>query len=150
VYLTLKSAYSVRSHLEKRVVVRMFYPLLSQRSCHIQHCSCNQLIAMHSMFNIQEFLIFSYNAILDCDQVFFTWEKCVQCALILQTNIVCTGRPLGPRLHRKVRIVCAYTVENALWNTGFLSDDIAAILPCIGRYLYPKYEHWMYWPSKTC
>merc|ERR1711911_485886 len=38
-----------------RVASRVFYPMISQRSCHVQHSTCNQNVAKHSMFNIQEF-----------------------------------------------------------------------------------------------
>ena len=34
---------------------RMFYPTISKRSCHIQHSTCTQKVAKHSMFNIKEF-----------------------------------------------------------------------------------------------
>ena len=34
---------------------RLFYPTISKRSCHVQHSTCNQNVAIHSMFNIQEF-----------------------------------------------------------------------------------------------
>ena len=38
-----------------RVDSRVFYPSISQRSCHVQYSTCNQNVAIHSMFNIQEF-----------------------------------------------------------------------------------------------
>ena len=44
-------AYTARFHVETRV----FYPTISQRSCHIQRCFCIQPVALHSMFNIKEF-----------------------------------------------------------------------------------------------
>ena len=33
----------------------MFYPIKSQRSCHVQHCTCYQNLAMYSIFIIKEF-----------------------------------------------------------------------------------------------
>ena len=38
-----------------RVEIRVFYPKISQRSCYVQHFTCTQKVAMHSMFNIKEF-----------------------------------------------------------------------------------------------
>ena len=40
---------------EIRVQRRVFYPKISHRSCYVQHCTCTQKVAMHSMFNIKEF-----------------------------------------------------------------------------------------------
>ena len=34
---------------------RVFYPTISQRSCHVQHSTCNQNVAIHSKFSYQEF-----------------------------------------------------------------------------------------------
>ena len=34
---------------------RVFYPTISQRSCHVQHTTCSQNAAGHYIFNIQEF-----------------------------------------------------------------------------------------------
>ena len=56
--------------------------------------------------------LFQCYIVLKASVVYIGAERRV-CATF-KINIVCTGRPLGPRLHRKVRIVCAYTVENAL------------------------------------
>merc|ERR1711911_449197 len=38
-----------------RVESRVFYPTISQRSCHVKQSTCNQNVSIHSMFNIQEF-----------------------------------------------------------------------------------------------
>ena len=38
-----------------RVESRVFYPMILQRSCHVQQSTCKQNVAIHSMFNIQEF-----------------------------------------------------------------------------------------------
>ena len=35
--------------------IRLFYPKISQRFCYVQHCTCTQKVAMHSIFNIKEF-----------------------------------------------------------------------------------------------
>ena len=56
---------------------RVFYPKISKRTWNVQDCTCYQKVAMHSIFNINEFqACFSTN--------FFTWEKCDQCAFALQ------------------------------------------------------------------
>ena len=34
---------------------RVFYPTISQRSCHVQYSTFNQNVAIHSIINIQEF-----------------------------------------------------------------------------------------------
>ena len=39
----------------KCVEYRVFYPTISQRSCHVQHSTCSQNAAGHSIFNIKEF-----------------------------------------------------------------------------------------------
>ena len=60
-----------------RVKRWVFYPMISKRSCYVQHCTCTQKVAMHCMFNIKQFQA--------CFSTFyFTWEKCVQCAFALQ------------------------------------------------------------------
>ena len=38
-----------------RVDSRVFYPTISQRSCHVPYSTCNRNVAIHSMFIIQEF-----------------------------------------------------------------------------------------------
>ena len=38
-----------------RIESRLFYPTISQRSCHVQHSTCNHNAAGHTIFNIQEF-----------------------------------------------------------------------------------------------
>ena len=93
----------------------MFYPTISQRSCHVKHSTCNQNVAIHSLFNIQEFqAAFS--------PLYFTVSKCI--------------------LHKKstysVHTVCSYIAQNARWITGVLSNDIAAILTCTALYVKPK------------
>ena len=51
---------------------QVFYPTISQRSCHVQHCTCTQNVTIYSLLNIQEFehsvCAFTYNiiAILPC------------------------------------------------------------------------------------
>ena len=58
-------------------VQRMFYPKISKRSCYVQHFTCTQKVAMHSMFKTKE--------LQACFSTFyFTWEKCVQCAFAVQ------------------------------------------------------------------
>ena len=64
-----------------------------------------------------------FNAIFYCKQVYFKWEKWVQWALTLQSNIFCTGIPLGQRLYRKVHTVCLYITGKARWNTDVLSNS---------------------------
>ena len=63
-----------------RVERRVFYPKISQRSCYIQHCTCTQKVAMHSMFNIKEF---------HCgfSTLYYTISKC-----ILHGNSACSMR----------------------------------------------------------
>merc|ERR1711911_410403 len=55
-----KSAYSVLSlcvpTLHRMCIEsRVFYPTISQRSCHVQHSTLSQNTAEQSVFNIQEF-----------------------------------------------------------------------------------------------
>ena len=49
---------------------RVFYPKISQRSCHIQHSTCTKKVAMHSMSNIKEF---------HCgfSSLYYTISKCI-------------------------------------------------------------------------
>ena len=61
-----------------RVERRVFYPKISQRSCYVQHCTCIQKVAMHSMFNIKEFQACFSTFFVCCKEIYFTWEKCVQ------------------------------------------------------------------------
>ena len=60
---------------------RLFHPKISQRSCNVQHCTCTQKVAMHSMFNIKEFQACFSTFFVCCKEIYFTWEKCVQFAL---------------------------------------------------------------------
>jgi len=103
-----------RMHVESRV----FYPTKSQRSCHVKHSTCNQNVAIHSMFNIQEF------------QVSFSPLYCTSSRCILH------GKS-GYSVHS----VCSYIAQNVLCITSVLSNDIAAILPCKARYVQPKFSH---------
>ena len=48
----------------------VFYPTISQWSCHVQHYTCSQNVAVHPMFNIQEFQA-AYS------MIFFTVRKCI-------------------------------------------------------------------------
>ena len=109
VFLTLQ-----RMHVELRV----FYPTISQRSCHVQHSTCNQNVAIHSMFNIQEFQA-------DFSTLHFTISK----------------RILHGKSGYSVHTVCSYIAQNVSWITGFFSNDIAAILPCTLLYVYTKCSH---------
>ena len=68
---------------------RVFYPTISQRSCHVQHSTCNQNVAIHSMFNIQEFqAAFS--------PLYFTVSKCI----------------LHGKSANSVHTVCSYIAQN--------------------------------------
>jgi len=55
---------------EIRVQRRVFYPKISHRSCYVQHCTCTQKGAMHSLFNIKEF-----NA--GFSTLYYTLRKCI-------------------------------------------------------------------------
>merc|ERR1711911_394906 len=91
--------------------------MISQRSCHVQHSTCNQNVAIHSMFNIQEFqAAFS--------PLYCTVSKCI----------------LHGKSAYSVHTMCSYIAQNARPITGVLSDDIVAILPCTALYLKPKYS----------
>ena len=100
-----------------RVERRVFYPKISQQSCYVQHCTCNQKVAMHSMFNIKEFHC-GFSTLL------YTISKC-----ILQGNSAC---------------MCVKIAENESRKKGVLSEDIAAILLCTALYLHPKSSHALY------
>ena len=101
-----------------RVESRVFYPTISQRSCHVQHSTCNQNVAIYSMFNIQEF------------QAAFSPLCCTVSTCILHGK---TGY--------SVRSVFHSIVQNVRWITGVLANDIAAILPCKALYVQPKCSH---------
>ena len=63
-----------------RVERRVFYPKISQRSCYVQHCTCAEKGAMHSLFNIKEF-----NA--GFSTLYYTLRKC-----FLHGNSACNVR----------------------------------------------------------
>ena len=100
-----------------RVETRVFYPRISQRSCSVQHSTCSQNVALHSLFNIQEF------------QAAFSPLYCTVSKYILHGKTAYS-----------VHTMCSYIAQNLLWITGVLSEDIAAILPCTALYLKPKYS----------
>jgi len=104
-----------------RVESRVFYPTISQRSCHVQHSTCSQNAAGHSIFNIQEF------------QTAFSTLHCTV-----------SKRILHGKSWYSVHTVCSYITLNTCWITGVLSDDIAAILPCTELYLQPKCSRKLY------
>merc|ERR1711911_367765 len=97
---------------------RVFYPTISQRSCHVMLSTCNQNVAIHSMFNIQEF------------QAAFSPLYCT-----LRQSI------LNGKSAYSVHTMCSYIAQNARRITGVLSDDIVAILPCKAPYVQPKCSH---------
>ena len=101
-----------------RVESRVFYPTISQRSWHVQHSTCNQNVALHSMFNI-----------LELQTAFSTLHCTVK------------QRILHEKSAYSVKTVCFYIAQNARWITGVLADDIAAILPCTALYVQPKCSH---------
>ena len=91
--------FAFKLHL-MRVERRLFYPKISQRSCYVQHCTCTQKVAMHSMFNIKEFQA-GFSTFFVCrKQVYFTLEKCVQCALKLQRMSV-ERRVFYPKISKR-------------------------------------------------
>ena len=63
---------------------RVIYPKLSKRSCYVQHCTCTEKVAMHSMFHKKEFQACFSTYFVCRKQVYFTLQKCVQCAFKLQ------------------------------------------------------------------
>ena len=93
---------------------RLFYPTISQRSCHVQHSTCNQNVAIHPMFNNQEF------------QAAFSPLYCTVCKWILH----------GKKAY-SVHTVSSCIAQNVHWITGVLSNNIAAILTCTALYLQP-------------
>ena len=101
-----KSPYSVQtvcSYIAQNARwITGFYPTISQRSCHVKHSTCNQNVAIHSLFNIQEFqAAFS--------PLYFTVSKC-----ILHGNSAYS-----------VHTVCSYIAQNVRWITGVICNDIA-------------------------
>ena len=68
---------------------RVFYPTISQRSCHVQNSTCNQNVAIHSMFNIIEF------------QTAFSKLHCTV-----------RQRILHGKIGNSVHTVCSYIAEN--------------------------------------
>ena len=97
-----------------RVDSRVFYPTISQQSCHVQHTTCSHNEAGHSMFNIHEF------------QAVFSTLHCTVSKCIL----------LGKSAY-SVHTVCSWIAQNVRWITVVLSNDITAILPCTAHYLLP-------------
>ena len=63
-----------------RVERRVFYPKISQRSSYVQHSTCTQIVAMHSLFYKKEF----QPAFLT---LYYTISKC-----ILHGNSACSMR----------------------------------------------------------
>ena len=97
---------------------RVFYPTISQRSCHVQQSTLSQNTAEQSVFNIQEF------------QTAFSTLHCTVRQRILHWKS-------GYSVHT----VCSYIAQNARWITGLLSNNIAAILPCTALYVQLKCSH---------
>ena len=62
---------------------RLFYPTISQRSCHVQHGTYIQCISILLYVPYTIISSFYINAILYCKKEYFTWEKCVEFALTL-------------------------------------------------------------------
>ena len=77
------------------VETRVFYPTISQRSCSAQHSTFRQNVAIHSIFNIQEF------------QTAFSTLHCTVSKRILY------GKS-GYSLHK----VCSYIAQNVRWITA--------------------------------
>ena len=100
-----------------RVESRVFNPTILQQSCHVKHSTFNQNVAIHSMFDIKEFQV-------SFSPLFYTVSKFI----------------LHGKSGYSVHTVFSYIAQNARWITGFLSNDIAAILPCTAIYLQLKYS----------
>ena len=67
--------------VEIRVERWVFYPKISHRSCYIQHCTCTQKVAIHSMFNIIEFQACFQRIILHGKSAYSVHLHCRECAL---------------------------------------------------------------------
>ena len=100
------------------VETRVFYPTISQRSCHVQHSTCSHNAGRHSILNIQEF------------QNAFSTLHCTV-----------SKRIWHGKSGYSVHTVCSYIAQNVRWITGVLANDIAAILPCKALYVQPKCSH---------
>ena len=128
-------------------------------------------VAINSMFNIQVIQAAFSTLYLLFWSVFYM-KKCIRCALTLHRMRVDTRvsyTTLSQRSYHiqhttymlmffqryillkasvfymgKVHSVSTYITQNVRWNTGVLSDDIFAILPCTALYLQPKYSHKLY------
>ena len=62
-----------------RVESRVFYPTKSQRFCHVKQSTCNQNVKYTPCSIYKSFkLLFHHYIVLK--QVYFTWEKCIECA----------------------------------------------------------------------
>jgi len=62
----------------------VFYPTISQRSCHVKNCTCTQNVATYSLFNIQEF----YSA---CAMRFCSVSRCfLQLEAVYSVRLLCT------------------------------------------------------------
>ena len=136
----------------KRVESRVFHTTISQRSCHVQHSTCNQNVAIHSMFNIQECVPTLHRMCVEsrvinptislrsCHVQHYTCSRNAAGHSIFNIQEFQTAFStlhwtvskciLHGKSANRVHTVCSYIARNARWFTGVLSDDIAAILPC--------------------
>ena len=104
-----------------RVESRVFYTKISQRSGHVKHSTCNQNVAIHSMFNIQDI------------QAAFSPLYCTVSKFILHGKSAYS-----------VHTVCSCIAQNVRWITCVSFNDIAAILSCKALYVQPNCSHTPY------
>ena len=62
------------------VETRVFYPTISQRSCSVQHFTCSKYVAIHSIYNIQEFQAASSTQFCTVSKVFHIEKEGTVCA----------------------------------------------------------------------
>ena len=108
-------------YIWKHVETQLFYPRISQRSCHIQNCSCNQNVA--KLYSIYKSFKQFFNVILKCKQQFLTWGFRIECWTVLVHDLM----DIHWILNWKAR-----------WKKSVLYYDIAAILPCTLPFMDPK------------
>ena len=155
------------SYIAEKVHWNTILLSVSQRSCHVRHCTCTHNVAIYSIFNIQEFeAAFStlYCRLSNCNKHRKHWN-----AIDLSDDIAAilpnTALYLHPKCSHilyiqytrvwscffqryivvqatvmyieKLYTLCSYIEAKARWRRSVLSDDISTILPYKALYLKP-------------
>ena len=129
----------------------MFYPIKLQRSCHVQHCTCYQNLAMFSIFYIEDLKValktrystvshynihrelqykrfsnFYFMELLKCKPLYFTWRSTIESKTVQVKDLMGLQTMLEKAMNQK-SFIRLYRSDPAMYSTV----PATKIWPCI-------------------